>query len=113
MEKAEQTKQLHSRRNNVGIQLALVIMLAAVYTAVPDIAMAGASIGGPLDDVYTTLTTWTQGSVGKTTMLSFIIVGIVAGIARQSIMAFAVGIGAGLGTYNAPVIVDTVFTAVL
>jgi conjugal transfer pilus assembly protein TraA len=113
MQKAAATSNLKTRRNNVGIHLALVIMLAAACTAIPDIAMAGASIGGPLDDVYTTLTTWTQGSIGKTTMLSFIIVGVVAGIARQSIMAFAVGIGAGLGTYNAPVIVDTVFTAVL
>lgn len=89
------------------------IMLVALFSMIPDLAQAGAAMGGPLDDVYDTLTTWTQGSVGKTTMLSFIIVGIVAGIARQSLLAFAVGIGAGLGTYNAPVIVDTVFTAVL
>ena len=102
-----------TKNNNVIFQLALIVLLTAAYTAIPDLAHAGASIGGPLDDVYTTLTTWTQGSIGKVVMLSFILVGVVAGIARQSLLAFAVGIGAGLGTYNAPVIVDTVFTAVL
>ncbi|MCK9172176.1 MAG: hypothetical protein M0O99_01660 [Desulfuromonas thiophila] len=94
-------------------QIALIVLLCAAISVMPDLVHAGAAIGGPLDDVYTTLTQWTQGSVGKTVMLSFIIVGIVAGIARQSLLAFAVGIGAGLGTYNAPTIVDVVFTAIL
>lgn len=89
------------------------IVLVALFTLAPDFAHAGAAVGGPLDDVYTTLTTWTQGSVGKVVMIAFILVGIVAGIAKQSLLAFAVGIGAGLGIYNAPTIVDTVFTAII
>ena len=63
--------------------------------------------------MYTTLTTWVQGDVGKVVAMGMILVGIIAGIARQSLMAFAVGIGAGLGLYNAPTIVDTVFQATI
>jgi conjugal transfer pilus assembly protein TraA len=88
------------------------LFLTLVALAFPGIAQA-AGTGGPLADVYTSLTTWVQGDVGKTIAMGMILVGIVAGIARQSLMAFAVGIGAGLGLYNAPTIVDTVFQATI
>ena len=39
-------------------------------------------------------------------------VGIIAGVARQSIMAFAVGIAAGLGLYYAPTVIDKTLSAV-
>ena len=90
-----------------------MVALATLITISPNLAHAGAVGDGPLVDVYDTLTAWAIGSVGKVVMLAFILVGIVAGIAKQSLLAFAVGIGAGLGIYNAPTIVDTVFGAIL
>lgn len=106
-------KQINNAPSSHILVAAFGLVLVALFTLAPDFAHAGAAVGGPLDDVYTTLTTWTQGSVGKVVMIAFILVGIVAGIAKQSLIAFAVGIGAGLGIYNAPTIVDTVFTAVI
>lgn len=84
----------------------------AVVLAVPDWAQA-ASTSGPLSQVYTDMTAWVQGNVGKTASLAIMLVGFIAGIARQSLMSFAVGIGGGLGLYNAPSIIDTVFNATL
>ena len=72
-----------------------------------------AGTGGPLDDVYTDLSDWSQGNVGKTISIAMMLVGIVAGVARQSLMAFAIGIGGGLGLSNSPAIIDTIFTATL
>lgn len=93
----------------------LVIMGIMAVLAV--LAVAGpvwaAGSTGPLSDVYSALTDWAQGNVGKVIALGMILVGIVAGIANQSLMAFAVGIGGGLGLYNAPTIIDTVFNATL
>ncbi|AIJ10670.1 Conjugative transfer protein TraA (plasmid) [Edwardsiella anguillarum ET080813] len=40
-------------------------------------------------------------------------VGIVGGIARQSLMAFAMGIGGGMGLYNAPTVVESMMSATL
>lgn len=40
-----------------------------------------------------------------------ILVGLVAGIARQSLMAFALGIGGAMGLYNMPTIVETIMSA--
>lgn len=93
----------------------LVIMGIMAVLAV--LAVAGpvwaAGSTGPLADVYSSLTDWATGNVGKVIALGMILVGIVAGIANQSLMAFAVGIGGGLGLYNAPTIIDTVFNATL
>jgi conjugal transfer pilus assembly protein TraA len=91
---------------------ALALAMFGVALLFPDLAQA-ASTSGPLSDVYTSLTEWSQGNVGKTISLGMILVGIVAGIARQSLMSFATGIGGGLGLYNASTIIDTVFQATL
>ena len=42
-----------------------------------------------------------------------VLVGIVGGIARQSLMAFALGIGGGMGLYNTPTVVESVMSATL
>uniref|UniRef100_UPI0035A29C16 TraA family conjugative transfer protein n=1 Tax=Klebsiella pneumoniae TaxID=573 RepID=UPI0035A29C16 len=58
---------------------------------------AHAGTGGKeFDDIWTTITDWTQGTLGRIIAGSMILVGIVGGIARQSIMAFAMGIGGGV-----------------
>ncbi len=90
----------------------LALAVFGVALLFPDLVQA-ASTSGPLSDVYTSLTEWSQGNVGKTISLGMILVGIVAGIARQSLMSFATGIGGGLGLYNASTIIDTVFNATL
>ena len=89
------------------------VALCALFVMLPDLSHASAGYGGPLDSVYDTLREWTTGSIGKVITLAMILVGIVAGIARQSLLAFAIGIGGGLGLYNTPSVVEAVFTAVL
>jgi len=43
----------------------------------------------------------------------FIIIGVIAGAARQSIMGFVLGVSAGVGMFLAPAIIDNVVTATL
>ena len=100
-----------SRQKHFAIAAALVLTFAVMV--MPSVVLAAGTDGGPLTDTYDTLTIWTQGNVGKVITLAFMVVGIIAGIARSSLMAFAIGIGAGLGIYNAPAIVDTIFSATL
>jgi len=75
-------------------------------------AMAGTG-GTEFDGVWTTLTDWMQGTLGKIAAGAMILVGIIGGVARQSIMAFAVGVGGGIGLYNTPTIIDNIMTATL
>ena len=62
-------------------------------------------------DIWNTLVDWTQGTLGRVIALAMVVVGIVRGIANQSIMAFAMGVGAGVGLYNADNIIDIIMGA--
>lgn len=87
------------------VALATVIMLAASQTF--------ATTGGEFQTIHDTLVGWIQGYLGRIIVLVLIGVGIVAGIARQSIMAFAVGIGAGLGLNAIPTVLTNMMGATL
>lgn len=69
--------------------------------------------GDEFADVWDTLKEWIQGTLGRVVCGSMILVGIVAGVARQSISAFAVGIGGGIGLYNTPTVIESVLSASL
>lgn len=100
------------KSSNTIVGVAAVLMMLAIVT-LPSMALAASADGDMLANVYDTLVTWTEGAVGKVITLGFMIVGTVAGVIRQSIMAFAVGIAAGLGIYNADSIISVIFGAVL
>ena len=72
----------------------LMIGLLALVIAEPSFAGTG---GDEFSDVWTTIKDWTQGTLGRVVAGSMILVGIISGVARQSLMAFAIGIGGGIG----------------
>lgn len=76
----------------------------------PDAAIAGSG-GTEFDSIWDTLTDWVKGTLGKIIVLAMIIVGIVGGIARQSILAFAVGVGGGIGLFQSPDVIDQILSA--
>lgn len=87
-------------------------IIGVLFMLAADGALAGAG-GTEFDSIWTTLTDWMEGTLGKIAAGAMILVGIIMGIARQSIMAFAVGIGGGIGLYNTPTIIDNIMTATL
>lgn len=80
---------------------------------VPMVAMASGTGGDEFISIWDTLKAWIEGTLGRIITAGIVIVGIVAGIARQSLMAFAIGIGGGMGLYNSPKIIDELFSAVI
>ena len=103
-------KFLKNIDSNLATSLVVLVAMSAVLIA-PD-AMAGTG-GAEFDSIWTTLTDWMQGTLGKIASGAMILVGIIAGVARQSIMAFAVGVGGGIGLYNTPTVIDLMMTATL
>ncbi len=91
---------------------AAAIAVASLALLAPDTVLAGAG-GLEFQDTYTMLTGWLTGMLGRIIAITFIIVGLVAGVMRQSIMGFVVGIAAGLGVFVAPNIIDNVVAATL
>lgn len=90
---------------------AAVVALASVGTAVST-ALAGASTGD-FASIWSTISGWMRGSLGALAAGLMILVGIIAGIARQSLMSFVIGIGAGIGLYAAPGLIENIMSAVL
>ena len=88
------------------------VALAGLLLAAPDIVLAGAG-GAEFQGAYDMLTSWMTGILGRIIAVTFIVVGLVAGVMRQSIMGFVVGIAAGLGVFVAPDIIDNIVTATL
>ena len=73
----------------------------------------GGTSAGDFTAVQDILIDWTTGSLGQAVALSMVVVGIIAGIARQSLMAFVIGIGGGMGLTFTPDILTNIFGAAL
>lgn len=89
----------------------LLIIAAMVSFAIfaPDV-YAGDG-GQEFEDVWTTLKDWTQGTLGRIIAIALVLVGIVFGVARQSLIAFAICIAGAMGLYQSPAIIEALLTA--
>jgi conjugal transfer pilus assembly protein TraA len=85
---------------------------AALVAAAPMAVLAGAG-GTEFDSIYTQLTGWTTGTLGKIISLGMILVGLGMGVVRQSIVAVVVGVGGGLALANAPTVIDNIVGATI
>ncbi len=104
---------MKTETKSVVLSRALILgVVGVVALSLSDASLAGTG-GEAFDDVWSTLTDWTQGTLGRIIAGSMVLVGIVGGIARQSLMAFALGVGGGMGLYNTPTVVESVMSATL
>jgi conjugal transfer pilus assembly protein TraA len=103
---------LTSRRGKkTGLAAAAMV---AVCVAAPQLVLAGS---GSTDTDFQAgldlVVGWAQGTLGKLTAISFLVVGIVMGVMRQSIFAAVPAIAAAVAMYIGPDIIDGVFAAAL
>jgi len=92
--------------------LVLFSLLATCLLMATSIAYAGGG-GMEFEDVWMEIKDWSQGTLGRIIAGAMILVGLVGGIVRQSLIALAIGIGGGLGVYNAPEIIESIVGATL
>ena len=89
--------------NSVLVPVALMLLC---------VSSVWAGTGGTeFTDLYTTIQGWSQGYLGKTIAIGAFIVGMGIGIAQQSIMAIALGIGAAMAVQYPTNIIDSMVTA--
>ncbi|WP_347987617.1 TraA family conjugative transfer protein [Methylomonas sp. AM2-LC] len=93
----------------IGVLIALVSVL--LVTMAPD-SMAGTA-GTEFSNVWTLLTGWVEGLLGRIIAIVFVIVGLVAGVVRGNMMGFVLGISSGVGLYAAPTIITNIVTATI
>jgi conjugal transfer pilus assembly protein TraA len=87
-------------------------MLLTFLAVAAGLSVAGGG-GGEFQDVWDTIKDWTQGTLGMIIAGAMILVGVVAGVVRQSLMGFAVGFAGGMGLYNAPTVIEGIMVATL
>jgi len=69
--------------------------------------------GTEFNNLYSTLSGWAKGGLGKVIAIAAFLVGIAAGIARQSLVAIATGIGVAAAVTFTPDVIDELVTALL
>jgi conjugal transfer pilus assembly protein TraA len=89
-----------------------VITTLIVALICPALSFAGTG-GTEFNSAYTTLTSWLQGDLGRLIAAALLVVGLVMGVVRQSIMAAVPAIACGLVATVAPTIIGAVVTAAL
>ncbi len=93
-------------------QLLAMLTLMLGMMALPELALAGTG-GTEFSDIYTLLSGWAKGTLGKVIAIGVFLVGVTAGIVQQSLMAAAVGIGAALVMYFGPGVIENILTALV
>lgn len=95
-------------------QLPLLMLFTVLTLLVLMSSTAHAGTGGEyFDDVWATIKDWTEGTLGRIIAGAMILVGIIGGVARQSLMAFAMGISGGMGLSYSPQIIEGIMSATL
>ncbi len=99
--------------NKKSIMKTLLVLLTfgAVGAVFASSLPASATPATDFQTVLNTITGWTEGTLGQSIAVTMVLVGLIGGIARQSLFAAVVGIGGGMALAYAPSIIGTVFTA--
>lgn len=94
-----------------SVAKALLMAVPLMILVAPD-AFAGTG-GTEFQTLWNTLVDWVQGLLGRIIAITFVVVGLAAGILRGSIFGFVLGIASGIGLYLSPTIIQNIVTATL
>lgn len=90
----------------------LAVTFIAAAMLIPDLAFA-ANGDTDFQDLYTMLQNWSQGTLGRSIALMFLLVGLGVGVIRGSIMGAVGCIAAAMALFIGPQIIDNIFTALI
>lgn len=106
------TSALNAKTLSAAMPGLLAITLAVMSVVVPDVAFA-ANGDTDFQDLYTMLQNWSQGTLGRSIALMFLLVGLGVGVIRGSIMGAVGCIAAAMALFIGPQIIDNIFTALI
>lgn len=90
----------------------LSLSFAALAAALPECAFA-AGTDKDFQSLYDMLKNWSQGTLGRSIALMFLLVGLGVGVVRGSIMGAVGCIAAAMALFIGPQIIDNIFTALI
>ena len=106
---------LLSRKQILQIKRIFITVLRSCIFALvvfsPLLWAEGVSVTGGNDfaDIYGRLVGWIKGDLGRTLSIAFVLIGLAYGMARQTLIGFATGVGAAVGLQVTPTIINSIF----
>jgi len=95
----------------LGLALAMAAGAATAANTTPT-TFPGTGLAG-LDDLLDLVKALSEGTLGKVIATAMFLVGVAAGIVRQSIIAVVAGIGCAAALAFGPQVIDGVFSALI
>ncbi|WP_443743835.1 TraA family conjugative transfer protein [Sutterella sp.] len=105
----EQSEKAQSAMRVLGF----LLLIAAVYFLASGECFAADQVTNDFDGIWKRLQDWTQGSLGKSISLLFLLIGLAAGLLRGSIVSCVVCLGAALALATVPSIINSIFTGTI
>ncbi|WP_448216881.1 TraA family conjugative transfer protein [Endozoicomonas sp. 2B-B] len=101
--------QLVMKLQKLMVSLAPLIMLSLLPQELQ--AANPVNVTGSTDfaEIYGRLVGWIKGDLGRTLSISFVLIGLAYGMARNSLIGFATGVGAAVGLQVTPTIINSIF----
>ncbi len=91
----------------------LLVFFSLITVAGAVSAASGSSPNITFTLIFDKLNYWATGSLGKVISIAMFIVGLGAGIVKQSVMAVVAGVGAAIVLAYGPVVIDDMFAATI
>lgn len=107
------TTQTLSQQPTSSVQktAALVLLAVVCMLVLASAAHAGTGGGDGFDSVWAAISEYLKGTMGRVLVGLIVIVGVAAGVVRQSLMSFAVAVGAAIGLFYSPEIIEGIITS--
>ena len=86
--------------------LIILFLLPPELQAADPIKVTGSN---DFSEIYGRLVGWIKGDLGRTLSISFVLIGLAYGMARNSLIGFATGVGAAVGLQVTPTIINSIF----
>ncbi|WP_422133093.1 TraA family conjugative transfer protein [Endozoicomonas sp. ALD040] len=101
--------QLVMKLQKLMVSLAPLIILSLLPQELQ--AANPVNVTGSTDfaEIYGRLVGWIKGDLGRTLSISFVLIGLAYGMARNSLIGFATGVGAAVGLQVTPTIINSIF----
>lgn len=93
--------------------LCFALLIAAVYFIASGDCFAADAVTNDFDGIWKRLQDWTNGSLGKSISLLFLLIGLAAGLLRGSIVSCVVCLGAALALATIPSIINSIFNGTI
>jgi len=102
------------KMNPTYIKLGMLLGGTFMATVAPDVMASGSTSTGTdvaFEDIYTTVSEYTNGYLGKTVAIAIAMIGVIQGMRQQSLWAFVTCIAVAVGLNQLPTIIESLMGA--